>query len=100
MPKLTGGPGWAFVPENEQKAAGPAHPRSPQPKVHVEKRSGKQVTVITGLQTCGADRLNGIARELKIACGAGGTVKNGAIEIQGDKTAQVQNWLKKQRQQK
>jgi len=26
-------------------------------------------------------------------CGSGGTVKNGTIEIQGDKVDQIQNWF-------
>ena len=69
-------------------------PRPPKPKIHLEKRSGKKVTVITGLQTYGSDRLNAIAKELKTCCGAGGTVKNGSIEIQGDKRVRVQDWLK------
>jgi translation initiation factor 1 len=69
---------------------------SPKPKIYVEKRAGKKVTVITGLHTYGKDRLNKIARELKTLCGAGGTVKNGAIEIQGDNAARVRAWFNEQ----
>lgn len=69
--------------------------RPPKPKIYMVKRMGKKVTIISGLHTYGADRLNAIARELKISCGAGGTVKNGNIEIQGDKIAAIQGWLKK-----
>jgi len=65
-------------------------------KIHLEKRAGKKVTVISGLHTYGTDRLSEISKELKTTCGAGGTVKNGTIEIQGDKIAQIQNWFKKQ----
>jgi translation initiation factor 1 len=93
MTKLTNGPGWALIADNEPQKQANSNPLSPKPKIRIEKRSGKLVTVITGLHTFGADRLNEIARELKIKCGAGGTVKNGAIEIQGDKTAQVKIWL-------
>ena len=58
----------------------------PVPKIHLDKRSGgKTVTLIGGLHTYGPDRLNAIARELKTVCGTGGTVKEGRIEIQGDK---------------
>ena len=56
----------------------------PKPKIYVEKRGGKQVTVISGLHTYGSARLEAIAKELKTSLGAGGTVKNGVIEIQGD----------------
>ncbi len=46
-------------------------------------RKGKGVTVVTGL---GLDEagLADLARRLKAVCGAGGTVREGAIEIQGE----------------
>lgn len=71
------------------------HSRSPVPTIRMEKRSGKCVTVITGLHTYGAARLDAIARELKTSLGAGGTVKNGTIEIQGDKMTAVRCWFAK-----
>ena len=67
---------------------------SPVPKIRIEKRMGKAVTVIAGLHTYGAARLEAIAKELKSTFGAGGTVKNGVIEIQGDKIEAVKNWFK------
>lgn len=72
-----------------------SNPRSPVPKIRVEKRAGKVVTVIAGLHTYGAARLDAIAKELKTALGTGGTVKNGAIEIQGDKVAPIKAWFDK-----
>jgi translation initiation factor 1 len=49
-----------------------------------ERRTkGKLVTVIAGLDPEGND-LNELATRLKNACGAGGTVKDGQIELQGD----------------
>jgi translation initiation factor 1 len=69
------------------------NPRSPVPKVRLEKRAGKAVTVISGLHTYGSKRLETIARELKATLGAGGTVKNGTIEIQGDKIASIKEWF-------
>jgi len=44
---------------------------------------GKGVTVVTGLPLAG-DALAALASELKRLCGSGGTVREGAIEIQGD----------------
>lgn len=67
--------------------------QSPTAKVYLEKRAGKTVTVISGLHTYGEDRMNTIAKELKSALGAGGTVKNGLIEIQGDKVTAVKAWF-------
>jgi translation initiation factor 1 len=46
-------------------------------------RKGKGVTVITGVPLSPAE-LKALGRDLKQACGSGGTVKNGVIEIQGD----------------
>jgi len=46
-------------------------------------RGGKTVTVVLGVP--GNDEaLKALAGELKRRCGTGGTVKDGAIEIQGD----------------
>ena len=71
--------------------------QSPVPKICLEKRAVNAVTVISGLHTYGAERLNAIARELKSTFGAGGTVKNGTIEIQGDKTDAIKVWFKSKR---
>jgi translation initiation factor 1 len=50
----------------------------------IERRAkGKVVTVIAGLHSQGDD-LDELATRLKNACGAGGTVKDGQIELQGD----------------
>ncbi len=46
-------------------------------------RKGKTVTVIRDLKLTAQD-IQSLARTLKQACGSGGTVKVGAIEIQGD----------------
>jgi translation initiation factor 1 len=46
-------------------------------------RAGKGVTVIRGLALEPA-ALTELARRLKTACSTGGTVKDGAIELQGD----------------
>jgi len=53
-------------------------------------RNGKVVTVIRGLP--GKD-LEGRATELKRLCGAGGAVKDGAVEIQGDHRERIADTL-------
>jgi translation initiation factor 1 len=60
--------------------AGPAKVRVGR---EVSGRGGKGVSVITGLPLAGA-ALEELATHLKKTCGAGGAVKDGAIEIQGD----------------
>jgi translation initiation factor 1 len=46
-------------------------------------RSGKGVSVVTGLPLS-AQELDSLATRLKKLCGAGGAVRDGVIEIQGD----------------
>lgn len=46
-------------------------------------RGGKTVTVVRGVPLA-ADAIAELAKALKAACGTGGTVKEGAIELQGD----------------
>lgn len=56
-------------------------------------RKGKGVTVIKGLPLDDA-ALAAIAKQLKAACGSGGTAKDGVVEIQGDHLDKVLAWLK------
>ena len=46
-------------------------------------RGGKTVTTVTGVPLPDAE-LRTLAKELRRACGSGGTMKDGVIEIQGD----------------
>lgn len=47
-------------------------------------RGGKTVTVVTGFVGISQPEKERLAKEMQRACGAGGTVKEGRIEIQGD----------------
>ncbi|MFU2059802.1 stress response translation initiation inhibitor YciH [Avibacterium volantium] len=51
----------------------------------VSGRKGSGVSVIKGLDYLPDDELKKLAAELKKRCGCGGSVKNGLIEIQGEK---------------
>ena len=46
-------------------------------------RGGKTVTVVSGISLPDKD-LDALGKQLKAACGSGGTVKDGLIEVQGD----------------
>lgn len=46
-------------------------------------RGGKSVTLVQGLPL-DADALNALAKQIRTACGSGGTVKAGVVEVQGD----------------
>src|SRR5689334_6737306 len=56
-------------------------------------RGGKTVTVVKNFVGVGLPEKEQLARKMK-ACGTGGTVKNGQIEIQGDKRAEVAEILR------
>jgi len=60
----------------------------------VSGRSGKGVSVVHGLPL-GAPELEALATELKKLCGAGGAVKNGVIEIQGEHRDRLVEMLRK-----
>ncbi|MBN1371132.1 MAG: stress response translation initiation inhibitor YciH [Anaerolineaceae bacterium] len=57
-------------------------------------RGGKSVSLIKGLVLTEAD-MTVLAKQLKQACGSGGTVKDGVIEIQGDHRERIAEVLKK-----
>jgi translation initiation factor 1 len=57
-------------------------------------RKGKCVTVVSGISLNSND-LDALAKELKQKCGAGGTVKDGVLEIQGDHREVVARELQK-----
>jgi translation initiation factor 1 len=60
-------------------------PSTQTARLRKEKRArGKLVTVVSGLDPSGND-LPALASTLKARCGSGGTVKDGLIELQGDK---------------
>ena len=76
------------VPRKEKPAARAVAAAAPsQCKVIVrldrKARGGKSVTVIDGLQLSAEDSEK-LLKQLKAKLGSGGTVKNGALEIQGD----------------
>ena len=86
-------------------AAGlPQHPTAPAPaarpaaaeapkknrgRVEIRRetggRGGKTVTTVSGFVGIGLPEKEALAKRIQKAAGAGGTVKDGVIEIQGDK---------------
>ena len=57
-------------------------------------RKGAGVTLISGVPLTGVE-LDALATRLKKLCGAGGTVRDGVIEIQTDQRARLQTELEK-----
>jgi translation initiation factor 1 len=66
----------------------PAPPKTTRGRVDIIRstahRGGKTVTVITGFVGISQIEKERLAKDMQKACGAGGTVKEGRIEIQGD----------------
>ena len=52
-------------------------------------RGGKTVTVVTNFVGIGLPEKERLAKEMQKACGAGGTVKEGRIEIQGENRGEM-----------
>lgn len=50
------------------------------------------MTVVLNLPLTAAE-LAAAAKELKTRCGTGGSVREGTIELQGDRVATVREWL-------
>jgi translation initiation factor 1 len=86
-----------------RQAVGACRCRAPSMPVHAgdgivrvsresKGRGGKTVTVVRGL-ALDAAALAALGKRLRTACGAGGTVKDGVLELQGDHAERVVAWL-------
>ena len=82
------------APEPERRATAASQPKSQT--VYVERdrkrRRGKTVTVVSGIVADDA-ALRDLLKTLQKRCGAGGTAKDGEIEIQGDHRERVAEYL-------
>ena len=67
----------------DRQAAQPAGDGVVRVSRQTKGRGGKAVTVVSGVPLA-APALDALAKQLKAACGSGGTVKDGVIEVQGD----------------
>ena len=57
-------------------------------------RGGKAVTLVKNL-VLSSDDLKALSKKLKEACGTGGTIKNGVIEMQGEQRERIADVLRK-----
>lgn len=85
-------PDFQYEASNEPEAA-TLPPAQQQLKIWLVKLGGnKVVTSVRGFIGTDADCAE-LGKQLKAACGTGGSVKDGEILIQGDHRDKVLNWL-------
>ena len=61
-------------------------------QLDTKQRAGKVLTAVSGFVGADEDR-EALAKLLKTKCGAGGTVKEGLILVQGDYKSKIIAWL-------
>lgn len=92
------------LPQPSTDSTATARPATPPPmpskqrgRVHILRqtahRGGKTVTVVTGFTGISQTEKEQLAKRMQTACGAGGTVKEGRIEIQGDQRETIARLL-------
>lgn len=78
----------APAPTGSAKVSAPAEPAKNRGRVDVLRttagRGGKTVTVAKNFVGIGLPEKEALCKKMRSAAGCGGTVKDGAIEIQGD----------------
>ena len=83
------------APESAAPSAtsAPAKPGKNRGRVEIRRlkagKGGKTVTEVRGFMGISLSEKEALAKQMQKACGTGGTVKDGRIEIQGDKRPEV-----------
>lgn len=83
------------IPEEKVKPQRPAGDGIVRIQRQTKGRKGKGVCIVTGLDMEDA-QLKLLAAKLKKVCGCGGSIKDGTIEIQGDKREVIKAALEKE----
>ena len=78
---MSSGEGWTFNAASDDPVRGNSSGKKVA-KLRMEKRKGKPTTILYDLQ--GVPSMKDLAKELKTLVSAGGTTKDGKIEIQGE----------------
>jgi translation initiation factor 1 len=80
-------------PAEENVTTQPKDKQKLRVKLDTKQRAGKVVTLVEGFAGSNDD-LEALGKQLKTKCGAGGSVKDGLVMIQGDYKDKVVTWLK------
>lgn len=85
-------PDFRFEEENNTEETLKPSQQKLRISLETKHRGGKTVTLIKGFIGTDED-LQALGKQLKTACGTGGSAKDGEIIIQGDNRIKVQQWL-------
>lgn len=89
LPKAVG----ATTGANASATSVRAQPNKNRGRVDIKRstagRGGKTVTLVTGFIGIGLPEKESLCKKMRSACGCGGTVKDGDIEIQGDQRERI-----------
>ena len=80
-------------PQEEEQATLPKDKQKLKVTLDTKQRAGKVVTLVDGF-TGTTEDMETLGKQLKTKCGAGGSIKDGYIIIQGDYRAKILLWLK------
>ena len=80
-------------PDEPQQGTLPKEKQRLRVKLDTRQRAGKVVTLVEGFSGTNDD-LEALGKQLKTKCGAGGSVKDGLIMVQGDYKEKIIGWLK------
>ena len=87
-------PNFRFEEEREAKETLPPAQQNLRVKLETKHRGGKTVTLVDGFVGTDDDAEK-LGKQLKNACGTGGSVKDGEIIVQGDHREKVLQFLLK-----
>jgi len=91
--RVLSGEGWSFNPAGEDPVEVNDSGRK-LIRLRMEKRKGKPTTILYDME--GVPDMKDLARELKNLVSAGGTAKDGKIEIQGEHRDRFRSYLDEQ----
>ena len=80
-------------PEEEAAETLPKEKQKLRVTLDTKQRAGKVVTLVDGF-VGNLDDMETLGKQLKTKCGAGGSIKDGYIIVQGDYKVKVIAWLK------
>lgn len=89
-------PTFSYTKEKHQSNASlPVHKQRLRVYIERNHRQGKEVTIVKNFIGTSADA-DALCRRLKVHCGAGGSVKDGEIIVQGDQRQKVLSYLQRE----